>query len=75
MARTKTKSVNKFILKPNIYIPVNASIIDTITAKIEINVALYFCKNKKIIAITKRMASTNVFATSLIEILTKAVLS
>ena len=75
MARTKTKSVNKFILKPNIYIPVNASIIDTITAKIEINVALYFCKNKKIIAITKMIASTNVFATSFIEILTKAVLS
>ena len=75
IARTKPKSVSKLILNPKAYIPANAPIIDTGTAKIGIKVALQFCKNKNIIKITNKIASTNVFATSFIEISTNCVLS
>ena len=70
IARTKPNKVNKLILNPKAYIPANAPIIDTGTAKIGISVALQFCKNKKIIKITNKIASINVFATSFIEIST-----
>ena len=46
MARTSPKSVRRFILNPNIYIPANAPTIEIGTAINGITVALQFCKNR-----------------------------
>ena len=75
IAKTSPKSVKRFILNPKAYIPANAPTIDTGTAIKGIIVALQFCKNRKIIKITKIRASTNVFTTSSIDAVIKSVLS
>ena len=46
IARISPNSVSRLIEKPSRYIPANAPIIDTGTAKIGIRVARIFCKNK-----------------------------
>ena len=74
-SKNKTKRVKRFILNPKAYIPANAPTIDTGTAIKGIIVALQFCKNRKIIKITKIRASTNVFTTSSIDAVIKSVLS
>ena len=75
MAKTKPNIVKVLIEKPKIDMMPKVPSNTTGMAMVGISVARKFCKNKYITKKTKMMASTNVLATFLIEILTKGVVS
>ena len=75
IAKISPNSVKRLIEKPSRYIPANAPIIDTGTAKIGISVARIFCKNRYTTAITSSTASKNVWITSSIDTFTNSVVS
>ena len=72
---TIAKRVNVLIEKPNIHKPANVPINEIGTAINGIKVARQLCKNKNTTSTTNTIASPSVFTTSMIEDLTKSLVS
>ena len=75
MASTMANKVSVLMENPNSHSPAKVPISEIGTATIGISVARQLCKNKNTTAITSTMASISVLFTSLIEAVTKRVLS